>query len=90
MEDEYLNILNLIARRNESETLARHTSCDCKCKFDGRKCNSNQKWNKNKYQCGCEHPRKNVYKKVIFGILLNVLVKMFDMKETLLTILDYV
>ena len=90
MEDEYLNILDLIARRNESETLARHTSCDCKCNFDGRKCNSNQKWNKNKYQCGCEYPRKNVYKKVIFGILLIVLVKMFDMKETLLTILDYV
>ena len=81
MEDECLNILKLIARRNESETLA---------SIDGRKCKSNQKWNKNKYQCGCEYARKNVYKKVIFGILLIGLVKMFDMKEALLTILDYV
>ena len=35
-------------RINESKTLAKHTSCECKCKFDGIKCNSNQKWNNNK------------------------------------------
>ena len=28
----------------------RFKSCGCKCKFDGRKCNSNQKWNNDKYQ----------------------------------------
>ena len=61
MRDVNLNIFNLITRRNESETLARHTSCECKCKFDARKCNSNQKWNKNKYHCGCKYLRKNVY-----------------------------
>ena len=31
---------------NELNTLAKHGSCDCKCKFDGRKYNSNQKCNK--------------------------------------------
>ena len=25
--------------RNESKTLAKHVSCECKCKCDGRKCN---------------------------------------------------
>ena len=28
-------------------------SCDCKCKFDGRKCDSNQKWNDDKRQFEC-------------------------------------
>ena len=23
----------------------KHISCKCKCKFDGRKCSSNQNWN---------------------------------------------
>ena len=30
---------------NESYTLTKHVSCECKCKFDGRKFNSNQRWN---------------------------------------------
>ena len=29
-------------------------SCKCKCKFDERKCNSNQKWNINILRCGCK------------------------------------
>ena len=33
----------MIARINESKKLPKHTSCECKCKFDGRKYNSNQK-----------------------------------------------
>ena len=28
--------------------------CECKCKFDGRKCDSNQKWNNDKCQCECK------------------------------------
>ena len=28
--------------------------CECKCKFDGRKCVSNQKWNNDKCQCECK------------------------------------
>ena len=31
---------------NESRTLTKHISCECKCKFNGRKRNLNQKWNK--------------------------------------------
>ena len=32
---------------NKINTLAKHISCDCKCKFDGRKCISNKRWNHN-------------------------------------------
>ena len=32
----------MITGLNESKTLTKHMSCDCKCKFDGRKFNSNQ------------------------------------------------
>ena len=35
-------------RINESKSLTKHTSCKCKCKFDGGKCDSNQKWNNKK------------------------------------------
>ena len=59
---------------NESKTLTNHISCECKCKFDG----------KNVIQISAEI-RINVYvsvriiiyvKKIIFGILLHVAVKM--------------
>ena len=32
-----------------------HISCKCKCKFDGRKCTSNQKWNSDKSRCDCKN-----------------------------------
>ena len=53
---EYLNLsdLNMITEINDSKTLTKHSPCECKCKFDGRKCNSNQKWNNDKYQCECQ------------------------------------
>ena len=27
---------------NESKILMKHISCECRCEFDGRKCNSKQ------------------------------------------------
>ena len=44
----------MITGINESKTLTKHISCECKCKFDGRKCNSNQKWNNDKCRCECK------------------------------------
>ena len=38
----------------ESKTLTKHMPCECKCKFDGRKCNSDQWWNDDKYRCECK------------------------------------
>ena len=47
-EDLNLSKFNMITEINESETLTNHISCECKCKFDGKKCNSNQWWNNDK------------------------------------------
>ena len=38
----------MITGINESETLTKHISCECKYKFDGRKCNSYEGWNNDK------------------------------------------
>ena len=65
----------MIRGTNESKTLTKHMSCECKCKFDDRKFNSNQKWNNDKCSCEC---KKHHVKKIIFGILLNVVAKIVN------------
>ena len=73
---------------NESKTLTRHISCNSKCKFNGRKYNSKQKWNNDKYQCNCKNPKNHrvCEKDYIFGILLHVVVKITNISQVLLTI----
>ena len=44
----------MITRINESKTITKHVSFKCKCRFDGKKFNSNQCWNNDKYRCECE------------------------------------
>ena len=39
----------MITGKNASKILTKSISCECKCKFDGRKCNSNQKSNNDKF-----------------------------------------
>ena len=46
-------MFNKITGINESKTLTKHISWECKCKFDGRKCNPDQ-WCNNKCQCECK------------------------------------
>ena len=41
-EDLNLSVFNMITGINESKTLTKHISCECKCKFDEKKCNSKQ------------------------------------------------
>ena len=36
---------------NESNSFLIHVLRDCKSRFDGKRCNSNQKWNKDKCPC---------------------------------------
>ena len=48
IEDLNLSVFNLITGINESKILTKPLSCESKCKFDGRKCNSGQCWNNNK------------------------------------------
>ena len=33
------------------KTLTKHISCECKCRFDERKCHSDPRWNNDKCQC---------------------------------------
>ena len=49
----------MITGINESKTLSKHISCKCKCKFDGRKYNLNQKWNNDKCRCECKSATKH-------------------------------
>ena len=69
-KDLNLSVFNMIAGINELKVLTKHISCECKCSFDGRKCNSNQWWNNDK----CSVYVKNVIyeEKNIFEILLHV------------------
>ena len=39
-EDLNISVFNMITGINESKTLTKHISCECKCEFDGRKYNS--------------------------------------------------
>ena len=39
-----------LEEKKELKILTKDVSCKCKCKFDGRKCNSDQKWNNDKYK----------------------------------------
>ena len=40
-KDFHLKVFNMITGINESKKLAKLISCECECKFDGTKCNSN-------------------------------------------------
>ena len=45
----------MITNKNEAKAMPEHISCDCKCKFNGTICNSNQKWNNKTCQCECKN-----------------------------------
>ena len=38
--------------------ITKQIPCKCKCKFDGRKFNSNQERNNDKCRCECKNPKK--------------------------------
>ena len=42
-KDIDVKVFNMITNRNEEKTLAKHISCDFKCKFNSTACNSNKK-----------------------------------------------
>ena len=60
----------MITQINESKILTKHISWKCQFKFEGRKCNSNQKWNNDKCRCECKNPKEhNVCKRNYIKIL---------------------
>ena len=44
-----LKIFNMMKGKNESKILTKHISLEWRCKFDGRKCNSEQNWKVSKW-----------------------------------------
>ena len=52
-EESNLSVFNMIIATTESKALTKHISCECICRFDGRKCNSDQWWNNNKCRYDC-------------------------------------
>ena len=54
-KDVNVTVFNMIANINESKTLVKHISYDCKCKFSSATCNSNQKWNNETCHCECDN-----------------------------------
>ena len=48
----------MITGINESRTLTKYISCECKCKSDGTKCKSNQLRNNDK--CRCEFEKHHI------------------------------
>ena len=44
----------MITNKDEAKAMAKHISCDCKCKFNSATCDSNQKWNNKTFQCECK------------------------------------
>ena len=53
-EDLNISKFNMNTGINESKTLTKHIPRECKCKLDGRKCNSDQWWNNDKCRCDCK------------------------------------
>ena len=37
-----VKVFETTVNENETKTVTKHISCDCKCKFDSATCNSNQ------------------------------------------------
>ena len=72
-EDSNLSMLNIITGIDESRTLTKHVSCQCKCKFDGRRYNLNYWQNDENANVSV----KNIMyvQKIMLSILLHVLVK---------------
>ena len=62
-KDLILRAYNLITGINESKTLTKHMSCQCECRSDGIKFNSDQWWDNNKYwsECVKHHVCEKVY-----------------------------
>ena len=53
-EDLHIHYFNMITGKNESKTFRIHISCECKCKYDERKPNSDQKQDNSDCQYKCK------------------------------------
>ena len=58
-EDLSFSIFNMITEITASKILSKHILCECKCKFPGCKCNSNQKCENDTCRCESKNPKKH-------------------------------
>ena len=73
------SVFNMITGINELKTSTKNISCGCKYKFDGRKCNSNQKWIMINVDASVKYI---IYvKEIILGILLHVVSKTVNIRK---------
>ena len=56
--------MNQKSLTNHEQITNKHITYECKCRFDGRKYNSSQWWNINKYQC--EYSKHHICEKDYF------------------------
>ena len=84
-EDSSLHAFNMTTGINESKILTKDISYQCKGKFDGRKCNSDKKWDNNKRWCECK--KHCICEKITFGIL--IVVKMKNIYQVLLMVIQW-
>ena len=70
-KDGSSSVFNTITRINWSKTLTKYISCECKDKFDGKKYNSNQKWNDDKMLVWVEKSEREscVRKKYVWNLV---------------------
>ena len=54
-KDINVKTFNIITNKNEAKTIAKHVSCEYKCKFNSTTGNSNQQWNNETCQCECKN-----------------------------------
>ena len=50
-----VKVFNMITNKNEAKTIAKHFSCDFKCKFKSTICNLNKKFNNLTCQSECKN-----------------------------------
>lgn len=84
VEDINLHVFSMTTRMNERKPKTKHFSSDFELKLGGRKNDLNQKWKRKLIRCECQNPIKRyVCEKNMFGITINVLVRMINIYRVL-------
>ena len=55
IEDLNSSMFKVITGMHDSNILAKDISCKCKCRFDGKKCDSDQWWKNGRYWYECKN-----------------------------------
>ena len=56
--DVNVKACDMVTNKNETTTMLKHISCDCKWKYNSTACSSNRKLNNDISQCECKSYRK--------------------------------